>query len=94
VAGCTVRHTVTVAGCTVRQGVVTVGHVVGPGGTLLVIARARDVDSEAGDGPPWALTRAEVDAFLATGLQADPIEELRDEGPPATHRWRAQLSRR
>jgi SAM-dependent methyltransferase len=77
-----------------RQAVVNVGHLVGQGGTLLVIARARDADSEPGDGPPWALTRAEIDALRATGLQSDRIEELRDEGPPATHRWRAQLSRR
>jgi SAM-dependent methyltransferase len=77
-----------------RRAVVNVGHLVGPGGTLLVIARARDPDVEPGDGPPWALTRAEIDALLGTGLHADRIEELRDEGPPATHRWRAQFSRR
>jgi hypothetical protein len=46
------------------------------------------------DGPPWALTRAEIDAFAGTGLEAVRIEEFRGEGPPATHRWRARFSRR
>jgi SAM-dependent methyltransferase len=77
-----------------REAIADVGNLVAPAGTLLVIARARNADEDPGDGPPWALTRAELDAFMATGLEPVRIEELRDEGPPATHRWRAQFSRR
>jgi SAM-dependent methyltransferase len=75
------------------EAIPNVRHMVAPGGTLLVIARARDQGSYPDDGPPWSLTRAEIDAFTATGLRPVRIEELRDHGPPATHRWRAQFRR-
>jgi SAM-dependent methyltransferase len=77
-----------------REAIANVGNLVARGGTLLVIARARDADEDPDEGPPWALTRAEFDAFAATGLEPVRIEEIRDQGPPATHRWRAQFSRR
>lgn len=76
-----------------RYAIPNVGHMVAPGGTLLVIARARDEGSEPGDGPPWSLTRSEIDALGATGLRPVRVEELRDDGPPPTHRWRAQFRR-
>jgi len=63
------------------------------GGTLLVIARARDEGSDPDDGPPWSLTRAEIEALTVAGLQRLRIEEIRDQGRPATHRWRAQFRR-
>ena len=77
-----------------REAIANVGNLAAPGGTLLVIARARDTGEEPDDGPPWALTRAEIDAFQATGLEPVRLEEMRDQGPPATHRWRAQFTRR
>lgn len=77
-----------------RQAIAQVAGLVAPGGTLLVIARARDVDDDPDDGPPWALTRAEIDAFADAGLEPVLIEEFREDGPPATHRWRAQFTRR
>ena len=70
-----------------REAIPNVGRMVAPGGTLLVIARARDEGSDPGAGPRWSLTRAEIDAVTATGLRPVRIEELRDQGPPATHRW-------
>jgi SAM-dependent methyltransferase len=76
-----------------RYAIPNVGHLVAPGGTLLVIARARDEGSEPDDGPPWSLTRAEIDALTATGLRPVQIEEFRDDGPPPTHRWRAEFCR-
>lgn len=57
------------------------GAAVAPGGTLLVIATARE-DDEGADGPPWPLTRAEIDAF---GL--DPVRVELIDG-----RWRAELA--
>ena len=58
---------------------------VAPGGTLLVIAAARDGDAPA-DGPPWPLTRAEIESFATDGLT--PHEVIRDGS-----RWRAEFRR-
>ena len=76
-----------------REAVPNVGRMVAPGGTLLVIARGRDKGSDPGDGPPWVLTRTEIEAVAVTGLQSVRIEDLRDQGPPATHRWLAHYRR-
>jgi SAM-dependent methyltransferase len=70
--------------------VLHVGRFVAPGGTLLVLAVAREAD-EPVDGPPWPLTRADIESFAVEGLQTVSVEEIRD--PPETHRWRAVFSR-
>ncbi|MCG8922760.1 bifunctional 2-polyprenyl-6-hydroxyphenol methylase/3-demethylubiquinol 3-O-methyltransferase UbiG [Lentzea sp. CC55] len=62
------------------------GRVAGlTGGTLLVLAVARDEGPEP-DGPPWPLTRAEVGAFAADGLTERSV--VRDNG-----RWVAEFVR-
>jgi SAM-dependent methyltransferase len=66
-----------------------VGELVAPGGTLLVVAAGRDAGDDV-QGPPWPLTRAEIDAFASTGVEAVRIEELRD---PSVFRWRADYRR-
>ena len=76
-----------------RAAIASIGRLVAPGGTLIVIARARADGGDPQPGPPWPLSRAEIDSFAGTGLQAVRIEELRDPGPLATHRWRAQFRR-
>lgn len=48
-----------------------------PGGTLLVIARARDGTGPAA-GPPWPLTRDELMAFTMHGLRAETVQQLPD----------------
>jgi SAM-dependent methyltransferase len=63
---------------------------VAPGGTLIVHSGARE-DHEEPDGPPWPLTRAEIDSFAGGNLQPLQIEELR--GPDGIHRWRAEFRR-
>lgn len=68
-----------------------IGQLVGPGGTLLVIAIAAAQPARQEDGPPWPLIRAEVDAFAAGGLQLARIDEVREDGVP--RRWRAEFSR-
>jgi SAM-dependent methyltransferase len=74
-----------------RRAIANVAGLVAPGGTLLVIAAARDEDERA-DGPPWPLTRAEVDAFAAGGLlEAVRLEDLRD--GTSVRWWRAELCR-
>jgi SAM-dependent methyltransferase len=74
-----------------RDAIGQLGTLVAPGGTLLVNARARDEadgpDEGLDDGPPWALTRAEIEAIA---LEPVLIESIRE---PASSRWRAEYRR-
>jgi SAM-dependent methyltransferase len=76
-----------------REAIAQVGRMVGPGGTLLVIATARDEADGPVHGPPWPLTHAEVEAFAAGGLEQVRIEDLRDAEQPDIRRWRAEFRR-
>ncbi|SEE84251.1 class I SAM-dependent methyltransferase [Jiangella alba] len=62
----------------------SVAGFVAPGGTLLVITMVADTPPE--DGPPWPLTRAEIDAFGQDGLTPVAVERLEN-------RWRAEFRR-
>jgi SAM-dependent methyltransferase len=64
---------------------------VAPGGTLLVLAAAATAWGEA--GPPWPLTRADIEAFAFDGLTATSIEEIPAEDDPLVVRWRAVFER-
>ena len=57
-------------------------------GTLLVMATTREERSEA-TGPPWPLTRAEVEAFADGDLVMRRLERIKGGAW-----WRAELSRR
>ena len=71
----------------------TIAGFVAPGGTLIVVSAAREED-EAVDGPPWPLTRAELDSFLAGGVELVRLEELEQPGgTPVARRWRAEYRR-
>jgi SAM-dependent methyltransferase len=72
--------------------IAAIGTLVAPGGTLLALARARE-PAEPDDGPPWALTRTEIDALAGSGLSPVRIEDLREPGPLPARRWRAELTR-
>jgi SAM-dependent methyltransferase len=74
------------------QAIANIARTVAPGGTLLVIAAARDED-EAVDGPPWPLTRGEIEAFADEGLRALRVEELALPDDPEERRWRAEFER-
>jgi hypothetical protein len=65
---------------------------VAAGGRLLVIAAARE-DDEPADGPPWPLTRGQIDAFADDGLHAVEIERLVGPAGPTTWVWRALFDR-
>ncbi|MEV6350878.1 class I SAM-dependent methyltransferase [Actinoplanes sp. NPDC051851] len=60
---------------------------VAPGGTLLVLAAA--ATDTPGEGPPWPLTRAEIDAFAAGGLVQESVEEIPAPQTRLVRRWRA-----
>jgi 2-polyprenyl-3-methyl-5-hydroxy-6-metoxy-1,4-benzoquinol methylase len=64
---------------------------VAPGGTLLVISRARDDNEEMG-GPPWPLARRDIEAFAVDGLRRVSLEDLPASGGLARH-WRAEFRR-
>lgn len=74
-----------------QRATTNVAELVASDGTLLVIAAVR-ADHVAGPdpagevGPPWPLSRAEVDAFAADGVRPVRIEDI--EG-----RWRAEFHR-
>ncbi|KRC65516.1 SAM-dependent methyltransferase [Aeromicrobium sp. Root236] len=68
-----------------------VRSLVAPGGTLFVMAAARD-DGEETDGPPWPLDRAEVESF-GTDLVVRSLERIVDANDPAISRWAAEFSR-
>jgi pimeloyl-ACP methyl ester carboxylesterase/SAM-dependent methyltransferase len=66
-----------------------VTDLVAPGGTLLAIYVKQEGDDLA-EGPPWPLTRAELEAFGAD-LPTVRIEEVPD--PASWTRWRAEFRR-
>lgn len=71
-----------------------IAHVVSlvaPGGTLFVQAVAA-TEGEARDGPPWPLTRADIDRFGAT-LDPVDVERIPVPGDLTFHRWSAEFRR-
>jgi len=65
-----------------------VARLVAPGGRQLVLANARDSADGPVDGPPWPLTRAEIDAFADGRLDVVRVEGLPDRSGPY---WRAEF---
>lgn len=65
----------------------SIAALVAPKGTLLVLATAREDNSEV-TGPPWPLTRAEVEAFSDSDLTLRGLERIE-----SGTWWRAELSR-
>jgi SAM-dependent methyltransferase len=75
------------------QAIAEVANLVAPGGTLLVASGAREPGNEP-DGPPWPLTRAEIDAFASGGLEMVKVEDLPAAGDSRLLRWwRAEFKR-
>jgi SAM-dependent methyltransferase len=64
-----------------------IAGLVAPQGTLLVLATTRAEDSEA-TGPPWPLTRSEVELFASGDLVLRRLERIENGGW-----WRAELTR-
>ena len=59
---------------------------VAPGGVLVAIGRLRD-DGEPADGPPWPLTRAEVERFATAGLEPRAFADRWDAEDPPVRRF-------
>jgi len=76
------------------RGIENIAGFLRSGGLLLVIARGRE-SSEPEGHMPWPLTRGELSAFTAAGLEQISFEDLLDsEDPaePAVRRFRALYS--
>lgn len=56
-----------------------------PGGRALVICRLREHD-ETVTGPPWPLTRDELNLFVAAGLAEESVEIVWDDEQPPVRR--------
>ena len=76
-----------------RTAITNVARFVGPGGTLVVVAFARDDGPSRDEGPPWPLSRADIDAFALADIQPVLVEDLTDAAQPDVHRWRAEFIR-
>lgn len=65
-----------------------------PGGYLLLICRRRE-EGEAIDGPPWALSRSELEIFSSDhGLENVRLESIVDGEDPPRRRFAALFRRR
>lgn len=72
----------------VRSTVIAaVRHLVAPGGTLLVVQAVLGPHDDPDEGPPWPLTRTELDSFAENGLE-QAVVDIRD------GLWRAEYRRR
>lgn len=76
-----------------HQVTANVAGMVGPGGTLIAVAAVRVESEQAVPGPPWPLSRSEIETFAADGLTPVRIEDVTNPEQPAGHRWRAEFHR-
>lgn len=75
-----------------EDAIEAVAATVAPGGRLLVISGVR-ADNAQVDGPPWPLTRSEIESFATNGLAATSIELIERADIPGTRRWSAWFRR-
>lgn len=59
---------------------------VAPGGVLVLIGSVLPPDADLGEGPPWRLTREEIEAFGADGLALQQVDQDTD-----GNRYRAEF---
>ena len=71
-----------------KVALANVAKFVAPGGTLLVVARAREEYEPRGE-MPWPLTRTGMDQFQTQGLTEVSFEDLHDDEDLPVRRYRA-----
>lgn len=76
-----------------RKAIGAVRDLVAPGGTLCVIQACLGQGESADDGPPWPLTRDELDAFAEDGLEMTHLEPVASDGGPFATHWLATFHR-
>ena len=75
------------------RSIAKIAEFVAAGGRLLVIARGREDGEPEGQGPPWPLTRKEIDGFRRAGLEEESFEDYADPEPPWVRRFRVLYRR-
>ena len=76
-----------------RQAIPEIAGFVAPGGTLLLIARGRDIIDPPGE-IPWPLTREELEVFRTYGLEEFTFEDFMDDENPAVRRFMITYQRK
>ena len=74
-----------------HQASAAVADLVAPSGTLLLLMSAQDDDTDS-QGPPWPLSRRDIDAFGSQGLTPVKVERLPFRTMTSSH-WRAEFTR-
>jgi SAM-dependent methyltransferase len=69
--------------------IATVAGLVAPGGELLAVMRGGEKEDQA-EGPPWPVTRAELEGYENAGLLLDTFDDFMDE---TIRRWRVHYRR-
>ena len=72
------------------QAAEALASLVAPGGRLLVVARAREDDRDV-NGPPWPLTRKQIEALAVDELALQSVEKIAARGDRP--HWRAVFRR-
>ena len=75
------------------KAIEAIAQFVAPGGRLLAIARGRGEGEPEAPGPPWPLTREEMDGFRRAGLEEELFEDYSEPEPPWVRRFRALYRR-
>jgi SAM-dependent methyltransferase len=75
-----------------RSAIECISSFVAPGGTLLVIARGREITDPPGE-MPWPLIRDELKGFEAQGLKEVFFERYFDKEDPPVLRFRVEYTR-
>ncbi|HEX6443669.1 MAG TPA: methyltransferase domain-containing protein [Streptosporangiales bacterium] len=75
------------------RAIAAVAGLVAAGGTLLVVAAARDSFDDPAGAPPWPLLRAEVDSFATGTLRAVRVDAVTSSPSPRPTHWRAEFVR-
>ena len=74
------------------RAIAAVRSLVAPAGRLLVVSGALGDDDPA-EGPPWLLSRAELDEFAADGLVSTGVERVPGSDGGGSTRWLAAYVR-
>jgi SAM-dependent methyltransferase len=86
-------YTLQVLPATLRADAVRcISSFVAPGGTLLVITRAREPNEPEGT-MPWPLTKGELSLFETQSFKEISFEDYRDDEDPPVRRFRATYRR-
>ena len=62
-----------------------------PGGTLFLLCRGRDASEPQGEGPPWALSREDLEAMIPPGIRIASLSDFLDREDPPVRRLRLAL---